>query len=259
MKFRIGDTLVEVTLALGIFSMVAVAVVSVVSASTSSAQSSLESTVAREEVDVQAEALRFIHESYISGGQNATANAKYVALWNAIVKNADKNNKENILHYAPSTCAELYDFGGANSISKQNAFIINARAMGGIDSTANKNASKLADKIVIRPTTTNSNIFAAATTYPRLVYDKKLDTDEEVLYYDPNDYSNNQKLYRAEGIFIVAVKDNSTTAIVNKKGQVKNNVAYYDFYIRTCWFGVGESRPSTISTVVRLYDPSAIE
>ena len=61
-----GDTLIEVMLAVGIFSMVAVAVVAVMSGGTSSAQTALETTLAREEIDAQAEALRFIQASYIA-------------------------------------------------------------------------------------------------------------------------------------------------------------------------------------------------
>ena len=49
-----GDTLVEVTLAIGIFSMIAIAVASVMSGGTASAQLALETTLAREEIDTQA-------------------------------------------------------------------------------------------------------------------------------------------------------------------------------------------------------------
>ena len=63
-----GDTLVEVSLAIGIFSMVAIAAVSVINGSTNGAQASLESTITREEIDGQAEALRFIQSAYVAGG-----------------------------------------------------------------------------------------------------------------------------------------------------------------------------------------------
>ena len=59
-----GDTLVEVTLAIGIFSMIAIAVASVMSGGSSSAQLALETTLAREEIDTQADAIRFIHSTY---------------------------------------------------------------------------------------------------------------------------------------------------------------------------------------------------
>ena len=44
MKRRKGDTLIEVAFAIGIFSLVAITVVAVISASTSAAQASLETT-----------------------------------------------------------------------------------------------------------------------------------------------------------------------------------------------------------------------
>ena len=59
-----GDTLIEVLLAVGIFSMIAISVVAVMSGGTSSAQTALETTLTREEIDAQAEALRYIHDSY---------------------------------------------------------------------------------------------------------------------------------------------------------------------------------------------------
>jgi type II secretory pathway pseudopilin PulG len=58
-----GDTLIEVTLAVGIFSMIAVAVVATMSSGTTNAQTALETTLARAEIDAQAEALRFIQTS----------------------------------------------------------------------------------------------------------------------------------------------------------------------------------------------------
>ena len=66
MRKKEGDTLVEVSIAIGIFSMVAIAAVAVMSGSASSAQTALETTLAREEIDVQAEAPRFIHSAYLS-------------------------------------------------------------------------------------------------------------------------------------------------------------------------------------------------
>ena len=82
-----GDTLIEVMLAVGIFSMVAVAVVAVMSGGTSSAQTALETTLTREAIDAQAEALRFIQSSYIAEKDN-TADASYAKLWRAITGNA---------------------------------------------------------------------------------------------------------------------------------------------------------------------------
>ena len=48
----------------------------------------------------------------------------------------------------------------------------------------------------------------------------------------------------------------SLTNSVRKKPRINPEG---DFYIRTCWYGVNANEPSTISTVIRLYDPNAVE
>ena len=83
-----GDTLIEVLLAVGIFSMIAISVVAVMSGGTSSAQTALETTLAREEIDAQAEALRYIHSSYINDKNSDDANLPTVSLWRTITSNA---------------------------------------------------------------------------------------------------------------------------------------------------------------------------
>ncbi len=229
-----GDTLVEVTLAIGIFSMVAIAVVSVISGSTSGAQDALEVTITREEIDSQAEALRFIHDSYISGGvSNEAKDDKYVKLWRNITARA--RNKSDSLEFIPDTCANVYK---NNSLNEQGAFLINTRALG---------ASDIANALI----TPTSNVFVEASTYPRIIYRNAAD---DVLL----DQNVDKVVSRAEGIFVIPIKDNKSTSIVTPNG-VKTKSAYYDFYIRTCWYAPGADRPSTISTVIRLYDPNIIE
>ncbi len=233
-----GDTLIEVTLAVGIFSMVAVAVVSVVNGSTSSAQAALETTLAREEIDAQAEALRFIQSSYINnnGGANASGGTKYADLWQAITSRARTrdNINEEILNYKPSSCAELYN---NDNLSDQGAFIINTKEL----------KSGTTSEIVL--SAASENVFYPATTYPHIIYST---ISEESLY--DNSTSTTNPISRAEGIYIIAVEDIDTTTIVDGN-NISQKSAYYDFYIRTCWYGPGADRPSTISTVIRLYNP----
>ena len=83
-----GDTLIEVLLAVGIFSMIAISVVAVMSGGTSEAQLALETTLTREEIDAQAEALRYIHDSYISDKNSENSNLPTVNLWKRITGNA---------------------------------------------------------------------------------------------------------------------------------------------------------------------------
>lgn len=61
-----GDTLIEVLFAVTVFSLVAVGSLSIMNQGTATAQRSLEITLVRQEIDAQAEALRFIHDSYIA-------------------------------------------------------------------------------------------------------------------------------------------------------------------------------------------------
>ena len=61
-----GDTLVEVLFATAVFSLVAVGCLSIMNQGTATAQRALEITLVRNEIDAQAEALRFMNASYIS-------------------------------------------------------------------------------------------------------------------------------------------------------------------------------------------------
>ena len=246
-----GDTLVEVSLAIGIFSMVAIAAVSVINGSTTGAQASLESTITREEIDGQAEALRFIQSAYVAGGEIDESNpTKYASLWQIISNHAidlssvPAADRDTVLKYNPVTCDKLYqpvdstDWAG---LAMQKAFIINTRAM---------NSNSISDIIIDYKN--NRNKFGLAATYPRIVYG----SDASDALYDDTAASN---LFRAEGIYIIAVRDEDGTVIVSDSGggsTIKS--AYIDFYIRSCWFTPNADRASTISTAIRLYDPDAI-
>ena len=61
-----GDTIIEVILALTIFSLVTVITITMMNLGIANAENALEVTTARNELNAQAEALRFIHSSYIS-------------------------------------------------------------------------------------------------------------------------------------------------------------------------------------------------
>lgn len=215
-----GDTLIEVTLAIGIFSMIAVAITAVLSSSTAGAQTALEATLAREEIDTQAEALRFVHTAYINN-RNETAKNIYATTWKKITENAislpgDKEAASSITKYTPTSCSE--DYGDKDWVKK--AFVIDPRTFD-IKSNLKENSG-----------------LVEAQTYPRLIYEK------------------GGKLQQAEGIYVIAVKDGGTTELVEGKS---NEPAFYDFYIRSCWYGINSDSPSTISTLIRLYNPDAVE
>lgn len=69
-KFIRGDTLIEVLFATAAFSLIAVSGLSIMNQGTSTAQRALEITLVRQEIDAQAETLRFLNSSYISAYQS---------------------------------------------------------------------------------------------------------------------------------------------------------------------------------------------
>jgi len=61
-----GDTLVEVLFAVSIFSLIVVGALSLMNQGTATSQRALESTLVRQQMDAQAETLRFMHDAYIA-------------------------------------------------------------------------------------------------------------------------------------------------------------------------------------------------
>ncbi len=251
MRKKKGDTLIEVALAIGIFSMVAMVVVSVISASTSAAQSALELTITREELDAQADALRFIHDSYVIGSQSAdTSENPYADLWNALVARAVEASNAG-LDDVPRACSELYEGNGflKNSATRKQ-FVINTRKL--------SNPSDTAGIIVATSAATSTGPFYEAATYPRILYGGSglgSSTTSEDLYSQVENASTT--IQRVEGIYIIAVKGSSK--IVAETGtSISDKNSYYDFYIHSCWMPPSSDYASTVSTVVRLYDPAVI-
>ena len=228
-----GDTLIEVTLAIGIFSMVAIAIVAVMVSGTSNAQITLETTLTREEIDSQAEALRFIHDSYLADEGIGDGNEPYTKLWKKIISKAYVPNgsatDEAFQQYTPSSCQEIYEDG--NEALKR-AFVINPRALN------NLTESNFEDPLISYA----KKKFIQTSTYPRLLYTSEADTATNIS--------------KVEGLYVVAVVDPNSTQIIGADANKAS--AYIDFYIRTCWYGNGSETPSTISTVIRLYDPEGL-
>lgn len=64
-----GDTLIEVIFAITVFSFIVVTALSLMNQGVAAAQRSLEITTVRQQMDGQAEVLRFLHESYVEAYQ----------------------------------------------------------------------------------------------------------------------------------------------------------------------------------------------
>ena len=66
-----GDTLIEVLFAVTVFSLVAVGGLSIMNQGLTTAQRALEITLVRQQIDAQAETLRFMHSSYVAAYQSS--------------------------------------------------------------------------------------------------------------------------------------------------------------------------------------------
>lgn len=70
-----GDTIIEVLFAVAVFAMVAVGAMTIMNQGTAMAQRSLEITLVRQQIDAQAEAIRYIHQAYVNAYPAVTGSA----------------------------------------------------------------------------------------------------------------------------------------------------------------------------------------
>ena len=107
-RFENGDTLIEVLFAVAIFSLVAVGSLSIMNQGLYTAQRSLEITQVRQQIDGQAETLRFLNASYVAAYDQELTSGSYdgpAAVWLNLVN-----------YYAQAIPAT--DFGGISSCPK---------------------------------------------------------------------------------------------------------------------------------------------
>lgn len=86
MKRQSGDTLVEVLIAIAVFSAIAIGAVSIMNQGVSSAQASLEQNLVRNQIDTQAELLRHYHDVEMSSAQGSGESGS--TEWGQIVSTA---------------------------------------------------------------------------------------------------------------------------------------------------------------------------
>ena len=192
--FKKGDTLIEVILAFSVFAVVSISGLALMNSGISRAQSTLQLTMARNAIDSQAEALRYINSLAVAGsGSNDTG------LWNTVTSSAVVSASD--LSLCPSNRSQF----------PSSAFIL------GYD-----NGSRISR--------IDTNGLNPATTFPRLIWRSEDDT---------NNLADKGSFVGAEGLWIEAIKGSG----------------YYDFHIRACWAAPTGSSPTTLGTIVRLYDP----
>lgn len=256
-----GDTLIEVTFAIAVFCLVSAITMMVMNSDLAAMQATMELTMARNEIDAQAEAIRFIHNNYNSEHELIEEKRVYEKLWLKITRDESTvigttsgsglvNSPNNLSRFYSTDCSKYYDFGkttttdGIHNIQLDHAFIINTRKIDPSEAGITK---------TILSAKKNPNIFKETTLYPRVIFDTGTtsggNTDEPL-------YETNMKLYnnvaRAEGLWVIGVKQENK----NEPGKAPQ---YFDFHIRACWYAPGRSTASTIATIIRLYNPEYIQ
>ena len=97
----------------------------------------------------------------------------------------------------------------------------------------------------------SSNFFQASPLNPRLLFVKGAESTDTTFR------DNFTTLGKAEGIWIIPVKSEMTTDHKDPDGSY--SAEFYDFHIYTCWFAPDRERPTTIGTIMRLYNPEMFE
>lgn len=244
-----GDTIIEAMFAFAVFSLVSIITVSMMNLGVAASERSLELTTVRNELNGQAEALRFIHSSYIAqqnlpseskcGGNNRNCQ-HYTELWNAITRRTLDYGTERTADYPLSTCNSVYD---EESLINDKAFIVNTRKLSSYGGPVSPNEALVyAEKKTSVPNP--DYYFGIPTLSARIIYGSNIG-DSDQLSYIAN-LAEYTEVKKVEGIWIIGVKG---------PGAIPQ---YYDFYIETCWYGSNNSTPTSLDTVVRLYNPGGV-
>lgn len=268
---RHGDTIVEVMFAITVFAVVAILAINMMNSGINTAQRTLEVSMARNEIDAQAEALRYIHQSYVAERQLSKEESQYRRLWNALREAATRAQSLkwsaqpgvittfDINSY--DSCEKVYQGivngdGSSSSSVAYNSFVLNTRLLLP-DSEATYNGSNYdtnLNNIIVGAVnveqsggTMPTGRLRPTSLYPRIIYGSTLANTGSSNLKEDQIYD---QIYYAEGIWITAAGDNN---------DAPSRSNYYDFYIRTCWEAAGDNYPSTITTIVRLYNPEVIE
>lgn len=246
-----GDTIIEVMFAIAVFCLVSVISIAMMNRGVNSAEAALETVVARNELNAQAEALRFIHSSYISEMTLPTCTGtsercqQYADLWEKIVTNAIAADEISI-EYPLNRCEDVYDRNNALLIDDK-AFVINTRDISSRTGSGTTNVNVSYVSVLDQPT-----VFQPAPLNARIIYTYDMattDEDNSVAQFTDGGIKYN-RIQAAEGIWVIAVKSSTQDALGNPQ--------FYDFYIQTCWYSPNTTAPVSLDTVIRLYNPKGV-
>lgn len=118
-----GDTIIEVLFAVTVFALVAVGSLSIMNQGTATAQRALEITLVRQQIDGQAQAIRYIHQAYVASYQkDGLAPSGTAAEWPKMTDKATGKGANG--------ASDFGAIGGAcpSSVPGERPFVVNARA-----------------------------------------------------------------------------------------------------------------------------------
>ena len=217
MRRQRGDTIVEVIFAVTVFSLVAVGGLTLMNQGAAIAQRSLEIGLVREQMDAQADALRYIHNAYVSSDGSDPD-----VPWKKVTELAyDTSNIPSLAAISTGTGCTIPN----NAVGSAKAFALDVKKLDSDnpdDYTLTNYSAGTYDEI------TSHDLYAGASTYSKVRYQDDGDVNRTV----------------ADGLWIQAVKSDTTAP----------QIGYYDFYIMACWSSPGQAAPVTLGTIVRLYD-----
>ena len=248
-----GDTLIEVMFSVGIFGAIAIGAIALMNDGLNTSQNTLETTMARQEIDAQIEALRFIHSAYAS--ESKRDDSVYRPIWQSLTTNAyeataetggillEDNEFYTRIVENDKSCGEIYSNG-----FPAKSFVINPRKL---------DSSTVGTDTVVYYDNPGTSAIRPASVYPRLLYGAT--TDESVLSDTTVENGNvavhnNSTLTAAEGIWVTAIR--SGTSIKDESGIERPD--FYDFYINTCWNRSDGNGSTTINSILRLYNSDQI-
>lgn len=250
-----GDTLIEVMIAMAILAVITIVTVTMMNSGLNVAERSLELTTARNELNAQAEALRFIHSSYVSelnlplcSDLNASSKEvrcqAFAELWTKITELALHYNDTRAIQLPTTNCQrDIYD-NGKKALSDDHAFVINTRLLQASNSIS---TGVSLDSLVVM----TSNGISGLTSKPDVF--QMPDLNARILYNNPDtsltELSHYTNLIAAQGIWVVGVDSQETGS--------NGKPLYYDFHIETCWNNAGNNAASSLDAVIRLYNPAA--
>ena len=215
-----GDTLVEVIFAFAILGFIIMSIMLIMQQGTSAAQLSLEVGLVRNQMDSQAEAIRFINaaqQSRLRTGE-AGQSSEYRDIWDRVIS----KKKNSVTKWSEMTKKEGGRMQCINPSTIPNAFILNVKNL-------------RSERSVI------TRGFSRAEVFPRLLYqgwNGEIDNNNTIT-------RDQLRIIGAEGIWV-------EVAEVKTRTEIKGSKAY-DFHIRACWEPAGRSTPLTLGTIVRVH------